>query len=230
MPALVPLAKLGPAALAAARADLGVRETSPNRGSRVDQMLANVGLDNASRSGDGYPWCAAATTTWIQEGSKASGVTPPIEGSAMAQEIMRQLQAAKRWTDAADLGDARFSLRPGMVLVWTRGPTGSGLGHVGVVDHVVNAGNVVTIEGNSGPTGNGVYEVTRSLSDPRLLGAGWLDEGVGEVPTPKPKPKPPRSDQPIGPPPADSGPWLPVAIGLTVTVAAVALYTIQRRG
>lgn len=191
---LTPLARIGWAVVDAARADLNVRETSFNRGARVDEMLANVGLDNPRKPGDGYPWCGAATSTWIQEAARASGVTAPIAGSGLAQEIMRQLQRVGRWRDAAGLGDARLSLRPGMVLVWTRGERTSGLGHVGIVEQVEDADLVGTIEGNSGPLGDGVYRMARRLSNPALLGAGWLDDGVA-VDRPAPPGPPPGSDE-----------------------------------
>lgn len=165
------------ALLDAARADLSVRETAPNDGPRVAEMLAVVGLKPPQ------PWCAAAVTTWLRVAEAATGVAAPIRGSALAQEIGRQLARADRWTPAEKIPDAQ-SLRPGMILVWSRGPRELGKGHVGVIEQPLGPRLVQTVEGNSGPLGDGVYRMKRSLDDPNLLGVGWVDVVVPALPEP----------------------------------------------
>jgi len=158
--------------LEGATADLDVRETGYNTGPRVDQMLRNLGLS------PGQPWCAAAVTTWIREAAERTGMEAPIAGSALAQEVGRQLQQAGRWFDVGELGDARETLRPGMVVVWYRGPREEGKGHIGLVERVIDEQRFETIEGNSGDLGDGVWRRQRETTNPLLLGAGWLDDGI----------------------------------------------------
>lgn len=165
------------ALLDAARADLDVRETSPNDGPRVAEMLAVVGLKPPQ------PWCAAAVTTWLRAAEAATGARAPIKGSALAQEIGRQLARADRWTPVGRIPDSK-SLRPGMILVWERGPRELGRGHVGVIEQALGPRLVQTIEGNSGPLGDGVHRMQRSLDDPNLLGVGWVDVAVPVPPEP----------------------------------------------
>ena len=209
------MSSLGLAMLDAARADLNVRETSPNSGPRVAEMLATVGLQPPQ------PWCAAAVTTWLRSAAKGLGVEPPVKGSALAQEIGRQLQRAGRWIDVAQIGDARRTLRPGMLLVWYRGPRESGLGHVGVIEEVVDGQHLKTIEGNSGALGDGVWRMSRSSSDPLLLGAGWVDDSVEPPFVEPPFVEPPAQASVAPTPPGGGAPalLLGVVLGLVVVQA-----------
>jgi hypothetical protein len=160
-----------------ARGDIGVVETTPNGGPRVDEMLKNVGL------GTGYNWCAAAVSTWIFEAASILGMAKPIQGSGLAKAVMAQLQDTKNsrvgWIDAVALRQAPTSVKPGMIAVWNRGAPGSGLGHIAVVERGLDqAGTFGTIDGNSGTGSDRVQRNTRQINDPALLGMGYIAEPV----------------------------------------------------
>ena len=131
------------------------------------------------------PYCAAAVTSWMRRASERSGLQSPISGSAGAQTLMAQLKAAGRWVPAARLTPAM--VRPGMVFVWNRPEAGPGKGHTGVAIEGVGAGSAGLVEANQDrlvePITHQIYAVCqseRSLSDPKLFGAGYL----GDMPAP----------------------------------------------
>lgn len=163
----------GKEVLGRALADLGLTETSKNAGARIDDMLAKVGASSPNN------WCAAAVATWIQEAADLSMTAKPIPGSANAKETMRQFQAADPsragWIDVAALRENPGFVVPGMISVWHRGAPGALTGHIGVVESYVGDDRRYTsIEGNSGPTGDRVARMTRSLDDMNLLGMGYF--------------------------------------------------------
>ncbi len=160
------------AVLAAAQRDVfdeatgaGVRETSPNSGPRVDEMLRAVHVEPPAN------WCAAAVTSWLRAAELATGLPSPIAGSAGAKALMAQLQAKSRWWPKHEL--AGRSIAPGMIVVWHRGDPGAWTGHIGVVERV-HPDHLETIEGNSGPKADRVARMKRSLGDALLLGVGWV--------------------------------------------------------
>lgn len=155
------------ALVAAARRDLGVTSDSQ----RVKQMLANYGI--ATRAN----WCAVAVGTWIHEAANAIGIAPPIPGSPLALETMRQFQRSNLWVPSplAPLG-----VKPGMVTVWQRGPEGSGLGHIGVVA-TTNTLGFTSIEGNA--EGGVCRENSHFYDSTSLLGAGYFNTAL---PAPSP--------------------------------------------
>jgi hypothetical protein len=163
-----PPAGLPAAFLARARRDLaaGVRETAPNDGPRIREMLAAVGVADPAN------WCAAAVTTWLLDAAWELGVEPPIRGSAGAKALMAQFQRAGRWVSADELRRDPSLLQPGMVAVWHRGAPGAWTGHVAVVASATIGTRFVSIDGNGGPAGDRVADTRRELNDRLFLGVG----------------------------------------------------------
>lgn len=170
-------APLGDAIVRAARADLNVREVTKNDGPRIREYFAESGINPPAN------WCAASTTTWVREAAAALGLAPPIAGSMQAKKIGDQLRelsasgaAGARWFTAEDIRRDPSLLLPGDAVIWDRSdpakPETSWYGHVGVVASPASARSFTTIEGNSGQLGDRVAEMTRSVDDPRLIGAG----------------------------------------------------------
>lgn len=160
--------------IARAHADLGVwEELGPNDGQRIREMLKPFGIVGAAN------WCAAAVSDWLRRGAEDAGVTAPIAGSAGAQKLMANFKAVGRWVPASDARKTPSLVRAGMVPVWDRATPGkpetSWLGHVAVATAGVTEGSFPTVEGNSGPAGDRVAEMSRRLDDPRLFGFGFVD-------------------------------------------------------
>jgi len=158
-----------------ARGDLGVVETTDNGGPRIDEMLANYGF-----AGQHVNWCAAATGTWVIETARAMGVASPIHGSASAKSTMEQMQDLGNpkvgWLDVAVLRANPDLITQGMLAVWTRGPTSSHLGHIGVVEGRSGPSTFMVIAGNAGANADRVLEYSSDLSDPNLLGMGYFND------------------------------------------------------
>lgn len=160
------------AILSVARADLmaGIREDlGPNDGRDIRRLyLDPLGVSPGSR------WCASCLTSWLKRGAALAGVAPIITGSPGAKAIMAQLVSAGRWVPRSQLAGR---LRPGWACVWDRSVAGkpetSWWGHVGIAE-TVDGQSFTAIEGNSGPLGDRVALMQRSLDDPKLLGAGPL--------------------------------------------------------
>jgi hypothetical protein len=131
--------------------------------------LAELGL------GPENNWCAAGLTSWLREAAAYAGAAPPIAGSALSKELMRQLQRAGRWIPR-ELISAE-DLTPGLVAVWHRGEPGAETGHAGLVARSLGVDSFESIDANS--TGGAVARNVRRLDDPHLLGFGFL----GEMPT-----------------------------------------------
>jgi hypothetical protein len=163
------LAAFGSALVARARADLGrVVELSPNSGPVVDVYLANVG------GSPGSNWCAAAVWTWTRDAAQASGaprVLEVVRPTGGAKDYASGPKRAGWWLDASAVSSPD-QVPPGSVSIWDRSdPPGSGWqGHIGVVEAWRGPGTWDSIEGNSGPAGDRVARMARTLSDPRLLG------------------------------------------------------------
>ena len=154
------------ALVAAARESLaqGVREKNVNSGDVIDGWLKALGINPPAN------WCAAAVAAWLRRAEEMTGIKRPIAGSAGAKNTMTQFQAANRWLTVAEA--RAHGITPGMVPVWHRGDEGAWTGHIGVVDSYKGGDTFQTIEGNSGPMADRVASMTRSLSDPKLLGFG----------------------------------------------------------
>lgn len=146
-----PATGLAAKALEVAAGEIGVREEPPgsNRGPRVAEYLAAVGLD-ATRGH--YAWCAAFVCWVFREAAKALGVESPLPWTAGALALWNGAAGRTgvvRVTAAEAREDVRL-VRPGQVFVLS---TGGGLGHVGLVESV-SAGILTTIEGNTNDGGS----------------------------------------------------------------------------
>lgn len=140
------------ALIARARQDLHVRETSPNQGPVINDMLAGV------HCAPGCSWCAAAVCWWIAH----AGLDPSItfHPSASALSLLER-NPHLVITDP----------QPGDVVVWCHDPA-KHLGHVGIVTATTRVNGVLTsitvIAGNTSadgrsPNGDRVAEHECSL-------------------------------------------------------------------
>lgn len=131
-------------AVEAAFADLGRPTVEDPPGSNRGRYVDAYGVP-------GLPWCAAAASSWVMR--------------APNHRLRRPLMSAWKWKDAATaagwlLGPAAQP-QPGDVAITGRLvtlPDGrqEWRGHVGLVVHVLDSGDVCTIEGNSGNAVRGV--------------------------------------------------------------------------
>lgn len=185
-----PASGYGAAVLVEALADLrlSVREqpSGSNAGPTVEAMLRAVGVAPPAN------WCAAGATAWLRRAAAALGIECPVAGSAGAQALGMQARRAPGalWLSATYLVTrlirGPLDVRPGSLIVWRRGPPGSWMGHVGIVERV-GGRTIHTIEANSGPLGDRVARMVRSVDDPQLLGIADLDEArlPGDAPEPR---------------------------------------------
>jgi hypothetical protein len=165
---------LGLATLEAAKQDLGVKETEPNWGPRIEEYLATVGIAEPA------PWCAAALSTWIVEAEDVIGMKGPTVATPGAKALGDQFKKADRWM--APWSALRHDIKPGMIAVFDRGmPGAEWRGHVGVVS-LVGPDFFLAIEGNATAKGDQVAEVKHTRDDHTLLGFGVLSGPVPRRP------------------------------------------------
>ena len=152
--------EIGKKIVAAARADLGVRELPGrnNRSPEIDLMVKNAGLspndaDGSGSSQDGFAWCASAVYKWwtsaglgdvLQQGrdwmasrNKDSGynaLTGVVNWKAWAQSA----NSPVIWSSTPVLGAA---------VVFSYG--GERPDHLGIVASIGDDGTIFTIEGNT---------------------------------------------------------------------------------
>ena len=166
-PITVPDLDLVTAVLAVAAGEIGVHETSRNRGPRVDEYLRTVGLDPTK--GD-YPWCAAFLYFCWETAAADLGVPNPCPKSARALGLWAK---ARPETKIHTFGAEGYvtdpeRLRPGAIFVVEHD---KGKGHTGLVlgiDHRTR--ELETIEGNSAADGGreGVAVVRRVRQMPTV--------------------------------------------------------------
>lgn len=161
-------ADFGEAVLKRALRDLrdGVSEDlGRNDGHRIREYAARCNLVPPIN------WCAVAVSTWIAEAAEGLRVPLPVALSPAARGLMGSFIRAGRWTPWDKLVSSMIT--PGSIVVWWRGSKSGWQGHVGVVEKLGDMSPVLhTIEGNSGPSGDRVARMQRSLIDERLLGMG----------------------------------------------------------
>jgi hypothetical protein len=160
-------------ALEFAVAEVGVLEVPPhsNRGPRVDQYAAAVGLDPK----DGLPWCVAFVYWCFKQASARAGKTNPLPRTA---GVLNHWRAASKLQGVQIVkGDLAVEnpglVEPGFLFAMD---FGGGVGHIGFVAEVAGA-HLVTVEGNTGPDGTregvGVFRRTqRRLGNVNL---GFID-------------------------------------------------------
>lgn len=118
--------QLDPPWLAAARRDIGLRETAgAGTSARIAAWLKNL---RAWWADDETPWCGTACAAWMRE----AGVNPPASWFR-----------ARAW---ADWGEPCTGPLLGSVVVFAR----TGGGHVGIVAGTDTAGRVLVLGGNQG--------------------------------------------------------------------------------
>jgi hypothetical protein len=173
-PAPEPSSDLGLRALNWCRQELaaGVHEEpmGSNAGPRIAQYFAPArrratGQTLGIEKGD---WCAVA-----QSAALAAVVEPneavPHGYRAAVWELEDDAKESNAWVSAADIRSGKYALRPGDLVVWTRGQAGSRLGHVSRVETPPDAnGEMVTIGGNEN---NAWTRRTRNIKEAEFRGA-----------------------------------------------------------
>lgn len=165
-------------ALERARADVGMREVSPNRGPRIDEMIRACGLQPPQY------WCACAVSSWVHNAADDLGIRPPFPRTAGALNLAALLNRAGLLYSPAELRADPTLIVPGMVVVWRRPEGGPGAGHTGIVEEGLDRNLAFgTIEGNEGDQ---VRRMRRALHDQLLVGMGRLSRGdIEPAPTPE---------------------------------------------
>lgn len=164
-------------AIADLRADVREVPAGSNDGPAIRAYFDGTGVEPPQN------WCAAAVTTWMKRAAQKLGVSLPVTGSLGAKALMEQFRRTGRFVTAAEIRRDHRRLSAGMIVFWDRSdparPSTAWWGHVGVCSSVEQDpafGHIFgSIEGNSGTRGDRVAEMSRSVDDPRFLGAGWLD-------------------------------------------------------
>lgn len=149
-----------------AAAEVGVREVTRNRSSRIDEYVLAVGLSPAA----GHPYCAAFVFWVYAEASSRLGVKNPCVRTASAVRLYTAAPTVCR--------RGVLEGRPGHIVVWDHG---SGKGHTGFVEGIdFSTSELATIEANTDGSGSregdGVWRRTRKLGDPKLM--GFVDYSV----------------------------------------------------
>lgn len=165
-------------ALAIAALEVGVREEPPgtNRGPRVDEYVKSVGLNPDG----GFSWCACFVYWCFGEASRAMEIVNPLVKTGGVLDHWHKTTARK-----IAVGDARLFADdlPGTIFIMS---FGGGLGHTGIVESLSDSPDgrmLVTIEGNTGPTGTregvGVFRKRRALTSVK----GFIDySNAGALP------------------------------------------------
>ncbi|MBY0505223.1 MAG: peptidoglycan-binding protein [Bryobacteraceae bacterium] len=119
-----------------------------------------VRLYMKGREGDPWAWCAGFATTILQAAAKTVGTTSPYPYEVWVPNLAAMGKAKGTYFKVRTMADA-VRVRPGYLFLV---PGGANFwSHVGIVESV--AGEAFrTIEGNSGPSPNGVVSQTRSLT------------------------------------------------------------------
>lgn len=150
----------------------GVREEplGSNAGPRIAQYFVParrratgklLGIDK----GD---WCAVAQSAAL---AATAGPNEPVPHGyrAAVWELEDDAKESKAWVSAADIRSGKYVLRPGDLVVWTRGQAGSRLGHVSRVEIPPDSnGEMVTIGGNEN---NAWTRRTRNIKEAEFRGA-----------------------------------------------------------
>lgn len=119
-----------------------------NRGPDVERYIAPA---KAPQN-----WCAGFAGWCYQEAARRLGVPLPFKRSLGAKALGKNVAAVGRRFTKLD------EARPGDLIIFDRGTTGSWMGHVGLVERV-EVDLVHTVEGNSAPK---VRRRTHRIADP----------------------------------------------------------------
>lgn len=154
----IAISALAAATISVARRELalGVRETSRNRGERIDVYHREGGGVDPELL---YPWCASFASFCVLEALKETPGPWTFERGASCYKL--KIRNPDRWQRTPTVGG-----------IWLRIDSG-GKGHCGIVVSV-NAGKMQTIEGNTGTQrvsahqdreGDGVYARVRDAAE-----------------------------------------------------------------
>lgn len=163
------------AVLEFATTQIGVRETTPNRGPQVDEYVRSVGLDPAGR----FAWCVAFVYFCFEKAAKKLGRTNPMIKTAGVLDHWNKagLKGIPRITNTRAKQNPAL-IKPGHIFVIDTGPAG-GAGHTGLVERVIG-GKLVSIEGNTNEGGSreGVGVFRRTQRTIVSINKGFIDYGI----------------------------------------------------
>ncbi len=132
---ILPLPTLSEAALSVAISQLGVHEEGGNnRGQRVEEYLASVGLPG------GYSWCAAFVHWCFKQAAARIGLVNPCPKTGGVLKLWTLTEPICRATTPA----------PGAIYVLDHG---GGKGHAGIIE-TVSDGAIREISGNTNALGS----------------------------------------------------------------------------
>jgi hypothetical protein len=163
-PTFPPNAALGEKIVIAARADVGTLEVGgEDRGPRVEQILAHVGL------GPGNAWCASAVSNWWD----SAGATRPDwklnnHNPAWCPSWNAWAKKNGQWSDKPAIGAA-------VLYHWANGKQPDG-DHIGIVSSIAADGSITTIEGNTWVSGKGQGCFEKKAQMNRVIGYVWPKE------------------------------------------------------
>lgn len=169
------------ALIAAARKDLGVKETSMNWGPRIEQMLRNVGLVTPQE------WCSAAVSTWVMAAFRNLNKASPLKGSDTPNLLVAQFKSPSNalkmgWIDGDEIRRDNRVLQPGMIIFYQARTQRGSANHVGLVEQRIDEAHYGIIDGNSGAGEDMVARTKKRYDSPTILGAGYFLP-VGDAPT-----------------------------------------------
>jgi hypothetical protein len=150
----------------------GVREEPPgsNAGPRIAEYFQPArrratGQLLGINQGD---WCAVAQSAALAAVG-AENEPVPHGYRAAVWELEDDARQSKAWVPASEIRSGKYRLRPGDLVLWTRGQPGSRLGHVSRVETTTDPkGDMVTIGANEN---NGWTRRTRNISEAEFRGA-----------------------------------------------------------
>lgn len=150
-------------ALDIAASQVGVREVGRNRGPRVEEYLASVGLP------PGNSWCAAFVHWCFQRAADELMLPPPLPKTGGVHKLWRRI-------------DVGFKVpRPTVGSLFFH-DSGGGLGHVGFVAGV-RGDEIDTIEGNTDDGGSREGDgVMRRVRRRHYVNLGFVDLAEDIVP------------------------------------------------
>jgi hypothetical protein len=136
-----------------AACEVGVRETAPNRGQRVDEYHRYAGRDPAAADS----WCAQFVGFCSGHAAEALDLPNPLPKASSVWGLWQRAPLSMRVADP----------RPGDVFLIDHG---DGKGHCGIVTgQAFGEGMLTTCEGNTSVTGSrngdGVYNRTRGIAE-----------------------------------------------------------------
>jgi len=153
-------------ALNIAISQIGVMEDPPgsNRGKKVEEYLASVGLDG------GLFWCAAFVYWCFQKACEKEGRNNPLEKTGHCMTHWNNSTAKKIL--ASEAINKPSLIKPGQIFIIN---TGGSCGHTGMIERV-EGGFIHTIEGNTNPSGSsngiGVFNNVRKIAK---INRGFLE-------------------------------------------------------